>query len=850
MSRRAHRLKSRDAPVAPAVDHATGWHGAQALPVAAILFASGTAALVYETLWVKQLGRVVGVEVHAVSIALSAFFGGLALGGASLGRLADRVARPVRLYAQLEAGVAALGVLSTLALARSAPLFVALQDTVGPLAWALPFGLVGLPAFLMGGTLPALLRSLHPNADAVAPATGVLYAANTAGAVVGTLATAFLLVPAFGIKGTGFFAAALGLAVAAAALVLDRRLGVRTAVTPVPPVASAPGALRDARIALALYAAAGGVALGYEVVWSELLVQFLSTRSYAFAVMLATYLSGLALGSFLFARLGARARDPWRLLGVLLAGAGASALAIVMLLGPWLPDAQTFAGMWAMRATERETVEVAARFAVAAVVVLLVPTTLLGAAFPAAARLIASAHRVGRDVGTTLALNTAGGIAGTFLTGFVLVPWFGLARSLGCLAVAGALLGAVAVLKGGRGRISACVSATTMVLAVLGLALGPRDKLGTLLAEQRGGTLVFYAEDTGGTVAVLEQKAGHGSFRRLYIQGVSNSGDAPPSRRYMRLQALLPLLIHSGEPRTALVVGFGTGITAGALLADSGLKTRVVAELLPSVVRAATFFSGNQGAATDPRIEIRIGDGRQELLRHSQRYDLITLEPPPPSAAGVVNLYSTDFYELCRTRLQPGGLMAQWWPLPTQNDEDSRSLVRSFLDVFPNATAWSTDIYEVLLVGSSSPIELDGERIAGRYSQPGVRSVLAEVGIESPEALLATWVTDRTGLERFARDALPVTDDRPLIEHASWVRRGEIRRVLPRLLALATDVPLPVGDRLRPAVEAERRELLGFYRFSLHAFAGEPDEAEAALREVLAHDSRNPYYLWVAYGRQ
>jgi len=149
---------------------------------------------------VRQLGRVVGVEIHAVSIALSAFFGGLALGGASLGRLADRVLRPVRLYAWLEAGVAALGVLSTLALARSAPLFVALQDTVGPLAWALPFSLVGLPAFLMGGTLPALLRSLHPGADTVAPATGVLYAANTAGAVVGTLATPFLLVPAFGIE--------------------------------------------------------------------------------------------------------------------------------------------------------------------------------------------------------------------------------------------------------------------------------------------------------------------------------------------------------------------------------------------------------------------------------------------------------------------------------------------------------------------------------------------------------------------------------------------------------------------------------------------------------------------------
>jgi spermidine synthase len=814
--------------------------------MAALLFASGAAALVYETLWVRQLGRVVGVEVHAISIALSAFFAGLALGGASLGRLADRVRRPIRLYACLEAGAALLGLLSTLALARSAPLFVALQDSVGPLAWALPFGLVGVPAILMGGTLPALLRSLKPNAALVAPATGVLYAANTAGAVVGTLATPFLLVPMFGIEGTGVFAAALGLVVAAAALILDRRVAPITAASPVPAGAPAQGARRDARLALALYAIAGGIALGYEVVWSELLVQFMSTRSYAFAVMLATYLTGLALGSFLFARLGARGRDPWRLFGVLLAGAAASAMAIVALLGPWLADAQTFAGMWAMRATGRETIEVVARFAVAAAAVLLVPTTLLGAAFPAAARLVSSAERVGGDVGTTLALNTAGGVVGTLLTGFVLVPWFGLVGSLGVLAVAGAVLGGVAMLRGGAGRMRT----GAMVVAVLVLALTPRDKLATLLADRRGGTLVSYEEDTGGTVAVLEQQAGSGRFRRLYIQGVSNSGDAPTSVRYMRLQALLPLLIHRGEPQTALVVGFGTGITAGALLADPGLKTRVVAELLPSVVRAAGFFSGNLGAPTDSRLEVRIGDGRQELLRRSQRYDLITLEPPPPSAAGVVNLYSRDFYELCRTRLQPDGLMAQWWPLPAQNDEDSRSLVRSFLDVFPYATAWSTELHEVLLVGSSSPIVLDGAAIARRYSQPAVRSALTEVGIESPEALLAAWVTDRRGLERFAGDARPVTDDRPLIEDAAWVRRGEVQRVLPRLLALATDVPLTNADPLRPAVEAERRELLGFYRYSLHALAGERAEAEAALRTVLAHDPHNPYYLWVAFGQQ
>ena len=271
---------------------------------------SGFAALVYETLWVKQLGRVVGVEVHAVTIALSAFFAGLALGGALLGRLADRSPRPVRLYAVLEAGVAVVGVVSTLALARSAAPFVALREAAGPLAWALPFALVGLPSFLMGGTLPAILRALHPADDAVAPATGRLYAANTAGAVAGTLATPFVLVPAFGITGAGLFAGSLGLAVAAAALALDRRRAPLAPARPRPESPPAGERSRDARVALALYALAGGVALGYEVVWSELLVQFLSTRAHAFAVMLGTYLAGLALGSALYARFARPRHDP------------------------------------------------------------------------------------------------------------------------------------------------------------------------------------------------------------------------------------------------------------------------------------------------------------------------------------------------------------------------------------------------------------------------------------------------------------------------------------------------------------------------------------------------------------
>jgi spermidine synthase len=586
------------------------------------------------------------------------------------------------------------------------------------------------------------------------------------------------------------------------------------------------------------------------VAWSELLVQFLSTRTYAFAVMLGTYLAGLAIGSALFARYARARDDAWWTFGLLLGSAAACAMAGVALLGTWLPDTQAWVGMWALRATGRETVEVVARFLIASMAILLVPTMLLGAAFPAAARLTSSAERVGAGVGTVAAINTAGGIAGTLITGFVLVPRLGLVRALGALAVAGASLGAIAIWKSRRPR--AAVVAVALVLAVCALVLAtPRDRLARLLAEKRGGTLEFYEESAAGTVAVLGQRprVGEGTaFRRLYIQGVSNSGDSLTSLRYMRLQALLPLLIHPGEPRSALVVGFGTGITAGALLTYPGLETRDVAELLPSVVRAGARFSGNFGAASDARLHIRIGDGRHDLLRRSQRYDLITLEPPPPSAAGVANLYSRDFYTLCRERLATGGLMAQWWPLPAQNDEDSRSLVRSFLDVFPHASAWSTELHEVLLVGSMQPLALNGARISARFAAPPVSAALAEVGVESPAALLATWITDRAGLDRYAGDAPPVTDDRPRIEHAAWVRRGEFGRVLPRLLSLTTPVPMLPTDPLAGEVAEQRRELFEFYRASLLAMRGARREAGAAIGDVLAGDPTNPYYRWVATG--
>jgi len=811
---------------------------ATSLIPALLLCISGAAALVYQVLWIKQLSLLVGVEVYAITTGISAFFAGLALGGWLFGRWADRLQQPVLLYAGLEVLVAMLGVGATVAMGLAASAFAWLQGHVGVLAWLLPFALVGIPAVLMGGTLPVLVRAL---AAEPGKAGGQLYAANTLGAIVGTLLAAFVLIASLGVRGSALFAAMLNLLAAAGALWWQRQQPVALATPVKHGNAKAPD-----RTALWLYAIAGGVALGYEVVWSQSIVQFMSTRTYAFAVVLATYLTGLFIGSAVLARRVERIRDPWGVFGLLIAGAGLIALLEIAVLGRWLVLAQSHAESWLLSLGVSELAGMSARFAVAALSIVFVPTLLLGAAFPLALRLSVGSERVGRDVGAVVAFNTLGGIIGVMFCGFVLIPLLGLVRTLGLLALVAATIGYLAVRKGhgvAKGRRQAVVALGLVCVAVA--VLTPADKLANLLPGARNGTLAFYEEGRGGTVAVVTQGRGENTFHRLYIQGVSNTGDAMPSLRYMRIQALLPLLIHNGEPRSTLVIGFGTGITAGAMLRYPGLKHRVVAELLPSVVKAAPLFKGNFNAANDPGVDIRLRDGRQELLRSAQTYDVITLEPPPPSAAGVVNLYSRDFYELAASRLQDQGIVAQWLPLPTQNIDDSRSLVRSFLDVFPHASLWTSEFHEMLLVGSMKPMQLDAEKITARFQQDSVRSTLQDVGIGSAAALLVTWVTDRAGLERFAADAPAVTDDQPRIEYAPWVRSKEITRVLPALLDLYQPPTLVNADGgFSERMETHRLRLMQFYRASLHAYDGDRDAWGRDIREVMQGDRANPYFLW------
>jgi len=809
-----------------------------------LLFCSGTAALVYQVLWIKELSLVVGVEVYSIAVAVSAFFAGLALGGYSLGRWADRLNDPLRMCAVLEGGIAMLGIGATLLLAHTAALFATMENHVGVLAWMLPFVLVGIPAVLMGGTLPVAVRAWRSEEGRVAGIGGALYSVNTAGGVAGALLSSFAFLPWFGVISTAVAAALLNLIAALTAYSLSRK----------PSAGKLPAALVvtqnvlwNAKIALGLYALAGGIALGYEVVWSQAVAQFLSTRSFAFAIVLATYLAGLVLGSAVYARFARNVRNPWGIFGFLIAAAGVVAFAEIAGLGLWQLQVQAMVGHFAYSVTGNQFVAMCARFFVAAAGIVLLPTILLGAAFPAALQLVQGEIGVGQNVGSVIALNTVGGIAGTLLTGFLLVPKLGLVRTLGALAITASAIGVFAVFRGSKAYQRMRWVVVGLGIAVLvGGIMTPKDRLARLLVTTRGGgNVVFYEESKGGTVAVIQQHMGPEVFRRLYIQGVSNSGDAIPSLRYMRLQALLPLILHKGEPHSALVIGFGTGITAGATLQYPGLTQRVCAELLPAVVRAGPLFRGNYDAASSPDLQIRMRDGRQELLRNSERYDLITLEPPPPSAAGVSNLYSSDFYSLAGKRLQPNGLFAQWLPIATQNDEDTRSLVRSFLDSFPYATLWTTELHEMLLIGSFAPIDLDINQISERFNQPTVAQALGEVGIDSPAALMATWVTDRGELERYAADALPVTDDRPRIEYAALVRTNEITRTLPAMLALRTETPLVGADEVfRGTVTEERESLVDFYNAGLAAYLGDQESWNTNIVSALKHHRDNPYYGW------
>jgi len=757
--------------------------------VVACFFLSGATGLVYEVLWIRMLGLVFGHTVFAVTTVLTAFMAGLGLGSWGFGRLADRQARPLRLYGLLEIGIGLFCLAVPVLLPLVETLYRGLARTLGlsflafSLAqFALVLALLLPPTTLMGATLPILSRLFVTDAQTLGRRVGFLYSLNTLGAVVGTALAGYVLLPALGMRATLTLAAAVNLVVGATIVLLDglqASLPSETPATP-PPAAEAAPEATAVLVAIGL-GVAGAASMIYEVAWTRALSLVIGSSTYAFTAMLLAFLLGLALGSAIFSRLlGARAVGP-ATFGLLQLGAGAAALGILPVFG-WLPDVVVRA--LAVSLAPGFVVLVQVLVAVAA---MLAPTLLIGAGFPCAVQAAArGTGRVGLDVGRLYAGNTLGAIAGTIAAGFVLMPWVGAHGSVKVAVVLNLVLGTVLVLAArpawtrGQPAVAGALAAVILVglvaippwnpsVMAAGAAVYPRQYqrfagqggIARALAES---ALLYYRDGLTATVSVHRE----GAVTSLRVNGKTDASTGIDMHMQLML-AHLPLLAHP-QARSVLVVGLGSGVTAGAAAVHAGVERVDVVEIEPAVVEAAGFFAReNREALRDRRIHLVVGDARNVLLAADRRWDVIVSEPSNPWIGGMATLFTEEFYALARSRLAPGGVMVQWVDGYTLRPEDFKMVVKTFRSAFPATTVWNAHgVADFILLGAAEarPFDLAAVQAAWEAS-PALREDFQRLGFRSAAAFLADFLLAEPDAARLALGAELNTDDRLPLEFST-----------------------------------------------------------------------------------
>ena len=693
-----------------------------ALALHVLFFASGAAGLIYEVVWVRQFGTVFGSTVYSIALVTALFMLGLGLGGYAAGRFADARFRedprsPLRWYGFVELAIGALALALAYGLPRLAPLaaqiahyvpdasgFYRLAAASSLARYAVAAALLAPITLLMGGTLTLLIRyAVGRDVEAAGWRISLLYAANTAGAALGCLLTDTALVPAFGLFGTQALGVGLNLCAGAGALALARAARIPA---PAPLGATAAGEAtgsngRGWRAAVALTALALGLtgfaSMGMQVVWFRHLVAVHGFTRPTFSLLLFVILTGIWTGSLVGSACDRRLRRPLALFAVVIALFVASALGALAVFDAadvqahrnaffmGSPPATDFG--WAV-ATQWTSLR-------PALLVVGLPIFFLGAAFPLAnAHVQRLAASVGQRAGALYLANTAGAVAGSLAGGFLLLPALGTQRAT--LVLVAAALCAVAALKGAqwseraRAPRSAAVFAFCFALPLLALVAWARLPSDFLLRRSLTHLnqlrLVALREGVNETIAVLEYPD---LSRGLFTNGHSMSNNQVDGQRYMRAFSHVPLLIHE-HPRTAMVMCFGVGNTLHAALLHPLERVDLV-DLSEDVLDHAHWFAAtNHDALRDPRVRVFVNDARQHLrMTPPESYDLITGEPPPITQAGVVSLYTREFFALARSRLRPGGLISYWLPIRQATPDAVRSLVRSFVEVFPDSVLLS-----------------------------------------------------------------------------------------------------------------------------------------------------------------
>jgi spermidine synthase len=778
----------------------------------ALFFVSGAAGLVYQVVWTRMLTLVFGATVYAVSAVLAVFMGGLAAGSFLLGRRADRPgADLLRMYAQLEIGIGLYCLASPflIGLVRSiyvaaAPAFAADFGAVSLFRLALSIVVLAVPTFLMGGTLPILAKYVVRRFNALGHGVGTLYAINTAGAVAGSFLAGYVLIGTIGVRATVVLAVLANIAVGLVALSMARRSGasraggeagadVAPAASAEPDRPDAPSAVHGgapaaapapavgaalARGALIVLFVSGLSSLVYEVAWSRLLGQVLGSSVYAVSAMLTTFLTGIALGSYAATRFADRARRPTMLLALMEVGIGVSALVATPLLDRlplfFLQVSDLFGQGFASSAV--------VHFILSALV-MIVPTLLMGAAFPIAARIAArDLDHVGRAVGVVYSWNTVGAILGALVGGFVLLPSVGMRKTI-LIAAAGNVIAGSAYLVASRGvprLVRTLVPAASLAaVGALGLFASDWDRyllnFGAFespgyfreLIKSRGlrdvlysYEMLYYEEGLTANVAVSQED------RNLFLQingrtEASTTIDMPNQL----LAAHIPLLLHP-EPRQACLIGLGSGITLGSMLLHPVSQVDCV-EISEAVIKAASYFAEvDYNALGNPRVNLVQDDGRNFLLQTKTKYDVLISEPSKPWITGVSNLFTRDYYELCLSRLDHDGIMCQWCHYYSMSPEDFRTIVRTFGSVFPYVHLWNVG-RDVFLLGSRTALPIDTDLVSKKFRDRAIGFDLSRVGIGVPYDLVRLFMMGDADLREFVGPGPTNTDDRPIIEFSA-----------------------------------------------------------------------------------
>jgi len=767
--------------------HNRGWI------ILALFFGSGATALVYEVVWSKFLSQMFGSTVYAQTVVLATFMGGLALGNKLFGRWADGLRHPVRAYGWLELGVGAYAVLFPLLGYLADKIFVFLGSMMVEhsglllvLKGVLSVLLLIIPTVLMGGTLPLMAAWLQKSCTEDAGRRSArFYSVNSLGAVAGSALAGFFLVQTYGLIATLLIAAAVNGLVGIAAVFLSREVEQPSGVVTQPAPDHKPSPvdyhqLSSLRLSCLIVAIVGGVSMGLEVLAARSLVLIFGSSLQAFAVVLISFILGIGLGAAWIASPSRRIRSNEGLVVALLCVAAAWVAILVMNIESWV-DFYRVARLGIARTPAGYVYQQLLTVSIS-LIVLGVPAACIGAVLPVMIRTVSvEGEWLGRRVGSLLTWNTLGCVVGTLLTGFVLMPVFGVRNAFGVLAL---VLGIVAVLISFRQQMRVGLGAAVVACA-LALGLFAQNDLGwrhvlssglfrlretqfdpTLMAARKEHVKILYYKDgPDATVAVEKLDGVDGPLRlSMSINGKVEAGTTSADMGTQLLCSHLGMFVKP-DAKDVFVLGLASGITATAPLAYP-IERLDVAENCEPVIEASYLFEDwNCKVLSDPRTKLWVEDGRTVLKLRPQKYDVIITEPSNPWFVGTGSVFSKEYYELAASRLKPGGIMSQWVQLYETQDNVVELILRTFRSVFPYVELWDVGNGDVIMLGAMQPWATGPEVFRKGFAHERVRLDMEMINIFSPEVLMARQLASQRTAFAIAGDGPIQSDHHPVLEY-------------------------------------------------------------------------------------